>query len=42
MRNIEKVIAPLATAAVIILAAGRFKSEPAIIAIPAATALIGS
>lgn len=42
IRNAEKVVMPLAMAAIAVLAAGRFKSEPAIIAIPAATALRGS
>jgi hypothetical protein len=42
IKNAEKVITPLATAAIIVFAAGRLKNEPAIIAIPAATALKGS
>jgi len=42
IRNAEKVVMPLAMAAVAVLAAGRFKSEPAIIAIPDAIALKGS
>jgi len=42
MRNAEKVAIPPVTAANIVLANGRFKIEPAIIAIPAATVLRGS